>query len=84
VIVTGLSDGSRLRRQAAIAESFENVTPLRLPLRDQATAESLTEASMPISRGIALGANGTNNEFLSPFEEEYDVPTFIRKTRDAD
>ena len=39
---------------------------------------------MPISRGIALGANGTNNEFLSPFEEEYDVPTFIRKTRDAD
>jgi len=84
VIATGLSDASRSRRKVAITESFENVTPLRLPLREAPTVESLTEASMHAPRGqAAFEANGTN-DFVSPFEEEYDVPAFIRRTRDTD
>jgi cell division protein FtsZ len=84
VIATGLSDASRMRRKSAITESFENVTPLRLPLREAATAESLTEASLEAPRPQArVEANGTN-DFVSPFEEEYDVPAFIRRTRETD
>ncbi len=84
VIATGLSDASRSRRKNAITESFENVTPLRLPLREAPTSESLTEASMIAPRAhAAMEANGTN-DFVSPFEEEYDVPAFIRRTRDTD
>jgi hypothetical protein len=84
VIATGLSDASRSRRKVTITESFENVTPLRLPLREAPTVESLAEASLQSpQRGHALEANGTD-DFVSPFEEEYDVPAFIRRTRDAD
>jgi hypothetical protein len=73
-----------MRRKSAITESFENVTPLRLPLREAATAESLTEASLEAPRPQArVEANGTN-DFVSPFEEEYDVPAFIRRTRETD
>jgi len=84
VIATGLSDASRSRRKVAITESFENVTPLRLPLRESPTVESLAEASIQAPRAqAAFEANGTN-DFVSPFEEEYDVPAFIRRTRDTD
>jgi len=85
VIATGLSDATRSRRKVSITEGFENVTPIRLPLREAPTAESLTEVSMqPPQRGQqAFEANGTN-DFVSPFEEEYDVPAFIRRTRDTD
>ena len=84
VIATGLSDATRSRRKVAITEGFENVTPIRLPLREAPTVESLAEASLQApARGHAFEANGTN-DFVSPFEEEYDVPAFIRRTRDTD
>jgi len=87
VIATGLSDASRTRRKVAITESFENVHPLRLPLREAASPESLTDATTttyeaPVPRA-KLEMNGTD-DFVSPFEEEYDVPAFIRRSRDSD
>jgi cell division protein FtsZ len=87
VIATGLSDATRTRRKVAITEGFENVTPIRLPLRgDAPTVESLTDLSLqpPQRTPAALEANGGSHDFVSPFEEEYDVPAFIRRTRDAD
>jgi len=85
VIATGLSDASRVRRKASITESFENVTPIRLPLREPASPESLTEATTLEAppRAAKLEMNGTD-DFVSPFEEEYDVPAFIRRSREAD
>jgi hypothetical protein len=73
VIATGLSDASRARRKVSITEGFENVTPIRLPLREAPTVESLAEASLQAPRQQAFEANGTNNDFVSPFEEEYDA-----------
>jgi cell division protein FtsZ len=88
VIATGLSDASRTRRKVAITESFENVHPLRLPLREAAASpESLTDATTtyeaPVPPRAKLEMNGTD-DFVSPFEEEYDVPAFIRRSRDSD
>ena len=61
--------------------------PLRLPLREAAaSAETLTDATTtyeaPVPRA-KLEMNGTD-DFVSPFEEEYDVPAFIRRSRDSD
>jgi cell division protein FtsZ len=74
VIATGLPEaGSRKWRQPESAERLASVTPLRPPMREDATPESMTESTFP-----AASAGGA---FLSPFEEEYEVPAFIRRGR---
>jgi len=83
VIATGLSDVSRTRRKVAVTESFDNVHPLRLPLREAVSPESLTEVTTIEAPRAKLEMNGTD-DFVSPFEEEYDVPAFIRRSREAD
>ena len=48
--------------------------------------ESLTEVTtleVPLRPSAKLEMNGTD-DFVSPFEEEYDVPAFIRRSREAD
>jgi cell division protein FtsZ len=72
--------------------AFENVTPLHPPLRPPVqelaprTAEKPKAPPVP-SSGPSLedfaeattGGTLTDDNFLSPFEEEFDVPAFIRR-----
>jgi cell division protein FtsZ len=75
VIATGLSEPTaRSRRVAEASDAAANVTPIRPPLREEATPETLTESTLPTSAE-------SKSSFLSPFEEEYDVPAFIRRGR---
>jgi hypothetical protein len=53
-----------------------NVTPLRPPVREEASVPQLS-ADPPLSAHAA----GGSSEFLSPFEEELEVPAFIRRGR---
>ncbi len=71
VIATGLSDPARRRRRPEPDLSLGNVTPLRPAQRNQVALEPLPDLSASASVG--------GEEFLSPFEEEYDVPAFIRR-----
>jgi cell division protein FtsZ len=75
VIATGLEDRERTRRRPP-APSPSNVTPLRPPPREDAALERERLAEPPASASAAsTGGDG----FLSPFEEELDVPAFIRR-----
>ena len=69
VIATGLSDPTRRRREGP---SYDNVMPIRPPQRSEAR-EAVSEGSLPTA--------SADEAFLSPFEEEYDVPAFIRRSR---
>ena len=71
VIATGLSEPGPARRPVE-GDALANVTPIRPPLREETTPEALTEATMPSAEG---------SDFISPFDEEYDVPAFIRRAR---
>jgi cell division protein FtsZ len=87
VIATGL-DGSRMRcnhdGDAARTEQRGSVTPLRLepvPLDDRLpAAEQRTE---PVAAGRTDAAVGVRpseaSDWMSPFDDELDVPTFIRR-----
>ncbi len=75
VIATGLEDRERTRRRPP-APSPSNVTPLRPPPREEPAPERERLADPPASASAAAsGGDG----FLSPFEEELDVPAFIRR-----
>lgn len=76
VIATGLNDPDRRQRRLNGPVEPSNVTPLRPPGRE-ANPEGLTDATLPA--GSLRG-----DDFMSPFEEEYDVPAFIRKSRDGE
>lgn len=76
VIATGLSEPTaRARRAAEERRAPANVTPIRPPLREDSSMEELAEATAPATVESGSG------DFLSPFEEEYDVPAFIRRAR---
>ena len=81
VIATGLSDRTRVRRREQHEDALDNVTPLHPPIREGDDAlelgpESLAESTLETGEAAA-------DEFISPFDEEFDVPAFIRKTRDS-
>ncbi len=76
VIATGLEDHDRLRRQRSQPHP-SNVTPLRPPVRDELSSAVPIAAEPPASAQAA----GSGSDFLSPFEEELDVPAFIRRGR---
>lgn len=76
VIATGLLDPTRRRREPQVEEPADNVTPLRPPDRDlidQGEPGELTVADQqPAPRA-------ERDDLLSPFEDELDVPAFIRR-----
>ena len=81
VIATGLSDRTRVRRRELHEQALDNVTPLHPPTREEEEAaglgpESLAESTLETDEAA-------EDEFISPFDEEFDVPAFIRKTRDS-
>ncbi len=81
VIATGLSDRTRVRRRELHEQALDNVTPLHPPTRENEGAmdvgpESLAESTLETGEAA-------EEDFISPFDEEFDVPAFIRKTRDA-
>jgi len=91
VIATGLDD-QRVRRgtgdERGIAASH-NVTPLRpepvraAPPQASPAAEQIAEPSRAGSvETPLLELDGGNPEFVSPFEDELDVPTFLRRSAD--
>lgn len=80
VIATGLVDPSRQSRRLAAeavavqATGTDNVTPLRPPDRNEIEhGNDLTDFTFDSTR-----SSGTD-DLLSPFENEYDVPAFMRK-----
>ena len=76
VIATGLLDPTRRRREPQVEEPADNVTALRPPDRDlidQGEPGELTVADQqPAPRA-------ERDDLLSPFEDELDVPAFIRR-----
>ncbi len=71
VIATGLSDPTRRRRREDPETILGNVTPIRAARQDEAADESLKDLTASSAR--------RDEDFMSPFEEEYDVPAFIRR-----
>jgi cell division protein FtsZ len=88
VIATGLSERARNRREDPSAlDNPSNVTPLRRPATPPPPAAgSSPRASaeqLPLDITDEMAASG--DPFVSPFEEEMDVPTFIRqRSRDTE
>ncbi len=88
VIATGL-DGERVRR--GFGDEFPaagrgNVTPLRrAPLDDRPVAEHSIENELapvgaePARAPVSASASPRSTDWMSPFEDELDVPTFIRR-----
>ncbi len=79
VIATGLQDPDRPRRRALREPDLDNVTPIRPPGREELVPEALTDAAL-----ASPPRRGHSDDFLSPFDEEYDVPAFIRKSREEE
>jgi cell division protein FtsZ len=77
VIATGLVDPTRERRRHKSESALvDNVTPLRPPDRSEIESSTdLTEATF----STAVESNASD-ELLSPFDDEYDVPAFIRRS----
>ncbi len=87
VIATGLDD-QRVRRGTGDTREFvagHNVTPLRpepIPSAPPQPSPAAEHRAEPSRAGIAdtplLDLDGGSSEFVSPFEDELDVPTFLR------
>ena len=79
VIATGLTDPDRIRRERPEMPA-DNVTPLRPPLREEASPETLMNATLPAEMEPGVRPAGVREEeFMSPFNDELDVPAFIRR-----
>ncbi len=80
VIATGLCDPARVgRREPERGREASNVTPLRPPIRSEIRADELDEAP-PV---LNSARRSERDEFLSPYEEELDVPAFLRRRQDT-
>ena len=71
VIATGLSGIGRPGARSPAEAALDNVTPIRPPLRDEATADELGTSG----RGRPETGSG---DFISPFDDELEVPAFLR------
>ncbi len=71
VIATGLSDPKTRRKSDPAESTMDNVRPIR-PMKSEGEQQSFDHAQ-PTAK--------LSDDFLSPFEEEYDVPAFIRRSR---
>ncbi len=93
VIATGLDDGRvRVGERTPARESLSELRPLAVPAAGDApppqpAAElaepALPEAPEPAHPAAEPAAAAGADEFVSPFEDELDVPTFLRKRRQA-
>jgi cell division protein FtsZ len=83
VIATGLSDPERIRRLEKDPDSIvDNVTPIRPPLREEASPESLMDATLPPEpEPVVQAKSEAEDDFISPFQDELDVPAFLRRTK---
>jgi len=92
VIATGLDDTRVRRGRDTSAESRSNVTPLRreavppAPASERPTAaeSQLDLGPAPVREPARDARRRGMDEFVSPFEDELDVPTFIRRGGHAD
>jgi cell division protein FtsZ len=98
VIATGLCEPPRRRRGKSVTEEpapqpqlqshrlrpviedpHDNVTPLRPPIREELEPREL--------RGPGLSTAGieqSDSEFISPYDDEFEVPAFIRRARHSE
>ncbi len=75
VIATGLVDPTRRRERTERILANDNVTPLRPPDRVEIeNTDDLTDATF-----AAKAEEPESDELLSPFDDEYDVPAFMRR-----
>ena len=75
VIATGLVDPTRRRERTERILANDNVTPLRPPDRVEIeSTDDLTDATF-----AAPVDEPDSDELLSPFDDEYDVPAFMRR-----
>ncbi len=81
VIATGLCDSARARRRRSLEDKIDNVTPLRPPIREE--EEQLGGSAPDELANTTIETGAVQQDFISPFDEEYDVPAFIRKTRES-
>ncbi len=81
VIATGLCDSARARRRRTLEDKIDNVTPLRPPIREE--EEQLGGSAPDELANTTIETGAVQQDFISPFDEEYDVPAFIRKTRES-
>jgi cell division protein FtsZ len=79
VIATGLCDPARAGRREPEREA-SNVTPLRPPIRSEIRAEELDDEPAPV---LNVARRAEREDFLSPYEEELDVPAFLRRRQDT-
>jgi cell division protein FtsZ len=78
VIATGLDDDYERRRRPTSDESFPNVTPLR-PRGPEPAETPAAEPATSTRRGEASVDGAGPDDWVSPFEDELDVPAFLRK-----
>ncbi len=93
VIATGLDDGRvRVGERTPARESLAELRPLDMPaaaapdaVAPPPAAEQTTEAVPFVAEPVRPAAEdvASPDEFVSPFEDELDVPTFLRKRRQA-
>jgi len=82
VIATGLCEPPRRRRKVHPPQQSheeprpDNVTPLRPPIREEIDPPDLL--NYPTS---SAGIEHTEGEFISPYDDEFEVPAFIRRSR---
>jgi cell division protein FtsZ len=82
VIATGLDEEQDHRSRAPRREELSNVMPLRSPAREQREPVPAAQAdAAPSAERVAepVANAASQEEFLSPFEDELDVPAFLRK-----
>lgn len=88
VIATGLDDGRIGRGRDRDEQEFvPNVRPLRRESEGARAAAPLASAAAPVSEDVEpvgdwsaeLPPTVPDDSFASPFDEEYDVPAFLRK-----
>ena len=90
VIATGLDDGRIDRgrgRDAPLPRELGNVTPLRRESEPAAPAPTPVAEAEPEPAAAAVAEPSAEElaaprEFVSPFEDELDVPTFLRRKDD--
>ena len=79
VIATGLCDPNRRRRRDP---ALDNVTQLHPPMREALDdAEDLVETTVSQAEPQARPEKPEDDGFMSPFDDELDVPAFIRRAR---
>jgi hypothetical protein len=60
-------------------DAHDNVTPLRPPIREELEPRELRGAGTSTA-----GIEHADGEFISPYDDEFEVPAFIRRARHSE